>query len=152
MFYSILFRIHLNNKVLRYIIILLIPFYLILFILNVIFIQGLTTSFHSYTFLLGSFFMVVYSCFFLYESILPESINVRLSRQPFFWITIGLLIFYSFRFFFGFYGIAVVILTWLGQSMYLWQHNFPPFRIGIWLALGSMSGLYIGGIMVFNIF
>ena len=94
MFYSILFRIHLNNKVLRYIIILLIPFYLILFILNVIFIQGLTTSFHSYTFLLGSFFMVVYSCFFLYESILPESINVRLSRQPFFWITIGLLIFY----------------------------------------------------------
>jgi len=64
----------------------------------------------------------------------------------------GLLVFYSFRFFFGFYGIAVVILTWLGQSMYLWQHNFPPFRIGIWLALGSMSGLYIGGIMAFNIF
>jgi hypothetical protein len=64
----------------------------------------------------------------------------------------GLVIFYSFRFFFGFYGIAVVILTWLGQSMYLWQHNFPPFRIGIWLALGSMSGLYIGGIMAFNIF
>ena len=65
---------------------------------------------------------------------------------------LGLMVFYSFRFFFGFYGIAVVILTWLGQSMYLWQYNFPPFRIGIWLALGSMSGLYIGGIMAFNIF
>ena len=65
---------------------------------------------------------------------------------------LGLLVFYSFRFFFGFYGIAVVILTLLGQSMYLWQHNFPAFRIGIWLALGSMSGLYIGGIMAFNIF
>jgi len=36
--------------------------------------------------------------------------------------------------------------------MYIWQYNFPPFRIGIWLALGSMSGLYIGGIMAFNIF
>ena len=65
---------------------------------------------------------------------------------------LGLIVFYSFRFFFGFYGIAVVILTWLGQSMYIWQYNFPPFRIGIWLALGSMSGLYIGGIMAFNIF
>ena len=65
---------------------------------------------------------------------------------------LGLMVFYSFRFFFGFYGIAVVILTWLGQSMYLWQYNFPPFRIGIWLALGSMSGLYIGGIIAFNIF
>jgi hypothetical protein len=93
-FYSVLFRIHLNNKILRYIVILLIPFYLTLFILNVIFVQELTTSFHSYTFLLGSFFMVVYSCFFLYESILPESISVRLSLQPFFWISIGLLIFY----------------------------------------------------------
>jgi hypothetical protein len=93
-FYSLLFRFHLTNKLLRHIIILLIPIYLLLFILNVIFIQGISSSFHSYTFLLGSFFMVVYSCFFLYESILPESINVKLSHQPFFWITIGLLIFY----------------------------------------------------------
>ena len=93
-FYSLIFRFHLTNKLLRYIIILLIPIYLLLFILNVIFVQGIASSFHSYTFLLGSFFMVVYSCFFLYESILPESINVKLSHQPFFWISIGLLIFY----------------------------------------------------------
>jgi hypothetical protein len=93
-FYSLIFRFHLTNKLLRYIIILLIPTYLLLFILNVSFVQGISSSFHSYTFLLGSFFMVVYSCFFLYESILPESINVKLSRQPFFWISIGLLIFY----------------------------------------------------------
>jgi len=93
-FYSLIFRFHLTNKLLRHIIILLIPVYLLLFILNVSLIQLISSSFHSYTFLLGSFFMVVYSCFFLYESILPESINVRLSRQPFFWITIGLLIFY----------------------------------------------------------
>lgn len=93
-FYSIIFRYHLSNKLLRSIIIILIPIYLLLFVLNVTFLQELTKSFHSYTFLLGSFFMVVYSCFFLYESILPESINIKLSRQPFFWIAIGLLIFY----------------------------------------------------------
>jgi hypothetical protein len=93
-FYSLIFRYHLSNRLLRSIIIILIPTYLLLFILNVSFLQGLSSSFHSYTFLLGSFFMVVYSCFFLYESILPESINIRLSHQPFFWISIGLLIFY----------------------------------------------------------
>lgn len=93
-FYSWVFYYHLTNKTLRKIIILFIPIYLLLFILNVSFLQLLSTSFHSYTFLLGSFFVVVYSCFFLYESILPEFINVKLSRQPFFWICIGLLIFY----------------------------------------------------------
>ena len=65
---------------------------------------------------------------------------------------IGLLVSYTFRFFFGFYGIVVVVLVWMGQSTYMWQYNFPPFRIGIWISLGSISGLYIGGIMAYNLF
>lgn len=93
-FYSLVFRYHLTNKLLRKIIVLLIPIYLLLFFLNVTMLQQLNSTFHSYTFLLGSFFMVVYSCFFLYESILPESISIKLSQQPFFWVCIGLLIFY----------------------------------------------------------
>lgn len=92
-FYSAIFLLHLNNVTLKKIIRLLIPTYLVLVIINILFIQGVN-SFHTYTFLLGSFFMVVYSCFFLYESILPESLNTNLSKQPFFWVCIGLLIFY----------------------------------------------------------
>jgi hypothetical protein len=92
-FYSLIFLIYLKNKTLRRIITMVIPIYITLVILNISFIQG-TQKFHSYTFLLGSFFMVVYSCFFLYESILPDSINIKLSQHPFFWVTIGLLIFY----------------------------------------------------------
>jgi hypothetical protein len=92
-FYSAIFLLHLGNKTLKKIIRILIPVYLLLVTLNIMFVQG-TNSFHTYTFLLGSFFMVVYSCFFLYESILPDSINIKLSLQPFFWICIGLLIFY----------------------------------------------------------
>tara|TARA_B000000475_G_scaffold267834_1_gene259482 strand:- start:430 stop:681 length:252 start_codon:yes stop_codon:yes gene_type:complete len=65
---------------------------------------------------------------------------------------LALLLTYSFRFLFGFYGIVVVVLFWLGQSVYIWQYNYPPFRIGIWLALGAISGLYIGGIMAYNLF
>lgn len=92
-FYSAIFLLHLNNTTLKKIIRILIPVYLVLVTVNIIFIQG-PNSFHTYTFLLGSFFMVVYSCFYLYESILPESLNSNLSKQPFFWVCIGLLIFY----------------------------------------------------------
>lgn len=92
-FYSAIFLLHLNNATLKKIIRILIPVYLLLVAINIAFIQGVN-SFHTYTFLLGSFFMVVYSCFFLYESILPESLNTKLSKQPFFWVCIGLLIFY----------------------------------------------------------
>ena len=65
---------------------------------------------------------------------------------------VGLSASYIFRIFFGFYGIVVVVLVWMGQSTYMWQYNFPPFRIGIWISLGSISGLYIGGIMAYNLF
>jgi hypothetical protein len=65
--------------------------------------------------------------------------------------TLTLLFSFSFRFLFGFYGIVVVFLVWLSQSIYIWQYNYPPFRIGIWLALGAMSGLYIGGILAYNL-
>ena len=65
--------------------------------------------------------------------------------------TLTLLFSFLFRFLFGFYGIVVVFLVWLSQSIYIWQYNYPPFRIGIWLALGAMSGLYIGGILAYNL-
>ncbi|MDB3870856.1 hypothetical protein OAV45_02650 [Candidatus Poseidoniales archaeon] len=65
--------------------------------------------------------------------------------------TLTLLLSFSFRFLFGFYGIVVVFLVWLSQSIYIWQYNYPPFRIGIWLALGAMSGLYVGGILAYNL-
>lgn len=92
-FYSLIFLIYLSNKTLRKIITILIPVYIILVAINIGYIQGID-KFHRYTFLLGCFLMVVYSCFFLYESILPDSINIKLSEHPFFWVTIGLLIFY----------------------------------------------------------
>tara|TARA_B100000945_G_scaffold306929_1_gene294868 strand:- start:637 stop:1050 length:414 start_codon:yes stop_codon:yes gene_type:complete len=41
---------------------------------------------------------------------------------------------------------VVVILLWLFESMHVWRKNYPPFRIGIWIGLGAVSGLYIGGL------
>ena len=45
---------------------------------------------------------------------------------------------------FLFVWFIVVILSWIFQSKYVWRHNYPPFRIGTWLGLGAVSGLFIG--------
>lgn len=92
-FYSFLFYLHFRRPVFKKIALGFIPLLILCDAVNLAFIQG-TSYFHTYTFLLGSFFIVVFCCFFLYESILPEHINQHLSKQPFFWICIGLLIFY----------------------------------------------------------
>jgi hypothetical protein len=66
----------------------------LLVILNMLFVQGFNKTFNTYTFLFGSFFIVVCCCCYFYESVLPDKIDQQLSKQPFFWISSGLLIFY----------------------------------------------------------
>ncbi|MDC0149411.1 hypothetical protein OAI65_00600 [Candidatus Poseidoniales archaeon] len=39
----------------------------------------------------------------------------------------------------------LVFLIWIGQSLYIWKGNYPPFRIGFWIGLGASAGLFIGG-------
>lgn len=93
-FYAYLFHRHFRTNTFQQIAKWFIPGYLLAVVLNLTFIQDGTKTFHTYTFLLGAFFIVVFCCFFLFESILPDQINHKLSMQPFFWICIGLLIFY----------------------------------------------------------
>lgn len=38
----------------------------------------------------------------------------------------------------------IIILFWISQTTYVWKHNFPTFRIGIWIGLGSCTGLFLG--------
>ena len=93
-FYVFLFYIHFKRMIFKRIALLFIPLFLFAVGLNLTFIQGLNKTFHSYTFLLGSFFIVVFCCCFFYESVLPDKIDQQLAKQPFFWICSGLLIFY----------------------------------------------------------
>lgn len=92
-FYSFLFYNHFTKPLFKKIVSWFVPFYVLSVLLNLKFYQG-TQSFHTYTFLLGSFFIVIFCCFFFYETIQPEYINQQLSKQPFFWICTGLLIYY----------------------------------------------------------
>jgi hypothetical protein len=93
-FYFSLFFMHLKNQTLRSLVLFFIPVYVILVIVNLTFVQGLNKTFHTYTFLLGSFFIVIFCCCYFYESVLPGQVDEQLAKQPFFWICSGLLIYY----------------------------------------------------------
>ena len=47
---------------------------------------------------------------------------------------------------FFFVWFVPVILFWIFQSMYVWKYNFPAFRVGTWIGLGAVSGLFVGGL------
>lgn len=94
LFYSFLFYLHFKKPLFKKSVAFFAPTFIIAVIINIFFIQGLNKTFNTYTFLLGSFFIVIFCCCFFYESVLPDKIDQQLSRQPFFWITSGLLIFY----------------------------------------------------------
>ena len=92
-FYSYIFYQNLRKKLFKQIVAWFVPLYTIAVAANLIFLQG-TQSFHTYTVLLGSFFIVVFCCFFFFETIQPETISLKLSQQPFFWVCTGLLVYY----------------------------------------------------------
>jgi len=92
-FYAFLFSKHLKTTVFKKLTIGFIPFYCLMVFLNLQYLQGYN-NFHTYTFLLGSFFVVLFCCLFFYESVLPEHLDHPLAKQPFFWVCTGLLLFY----------------------------------------------------------
>lgn len=94
LFYTFLFYINVKKQSFKRLLQIFAPFYILAVIINLSWIQGLDKTFHSYTFLLGSFFIVIFCCCYFYESVLPDKLDQQLSKQPFFWICSGLLIFY----------------------------------------------------------
>lgn len=93
-FYSGVFFSQFRKPSFKKVVLFFIPIYIFLVIINLALIQGFNKTFHTYTFLLGSFFIVIFCCCFFYESVLPDRIDEQLSKQPFFWISSGLLIYY----------------------------------------------------------
>lgn len=92
-FYAFLFYQNLKIPILKRIVVYFIPMIVLFSLYNYIFLQGLD-RFHTYTLLFGSFFMVFFCCCYFYEWVLPEQITQNLLKQPFFWICVGLLLFY----------------------------------------------------------
>ncbi len=94
LFYSFFFYMHFERAIFRKMVLFFIPVFILSVVLNMLLGQGWNKTFNTYTFLSGSFFIVIFCCCYFYESVLPENIDVQLGREPFFWIASGLLIFY----------------------------------------------------------
>lgn len=93
MFYAFMFAQSFQLPILKKLAYSFIPILILFSANNYINLQG-TDRFHTYTLLFGSFFMVFFCCCYFYEWVLPEQITQNLLRQPFFWICVGLLLFY----------------------------------------------------------
>ncbi|HEY0678013.1 MAG TPA: hypothetical protein VGD17_06995 [Chitinophagaceae bacterium] len=66
--------------------------YVVISLVNILFIQKINT-FHTLTYSIGCFLIVVISMYYFYELLqVPRSINLK--REPAFWIVAGLLFFY----------------------------------------------------------
>ena len=58
---------------------------------------------------------------------------------------VGMLLAFVPQLFF-FVWFVPVILFWIFQSMYVWKYDYPAFRVGTWIGLGAVSGLFVGGL------
>jgi hypothetical protein len=66
--------------------------YLVLALVNIFFVQGLKV-FHTYTFMLGCVLMIGFGAYYFYR-LLKEPQTGKISRDPTFWITAALMIYY----------------------------------------------------------
>jgi hypothetical protein len=62
LFYGMLFHLHFKKEFLKKMVLIFIPVFALAVILNMLFIQGFNKTFNTYTFLLGSFFIVIFCC------------------------------------------------------------------------------------------
>lgn len=92
-FYAFLFYQNFKAPALKKIVLNFIPLLILFSAVNYVYFQGID-RFHTYTLLFGSFFMVFFCCCYFYEWVLPEQITQNLLKQSFFWICVGLLLFY----------------------------------------------------------
>jgi hypothetical protein len=97
-FYIFLLSCIFQNKKIRRVVLLSEMILLLFFFLNTAFKQKITV-FNSYTYIFGSLVLIAWSCYLFYH-LMTRTVNLKISRYPYFWIFSGVMIFYLFRFVF----------------------------------------------------
>ncbi|MEM6722195.1 MAG: hypothetical protein AAF611_22905 [Bacteroidota bacterium] len=88
------FRLMLNSKNRRKIVFLFIILYWIFSIWNIIFGQDFLLAFQSYTYGVGTVFLLITICFYFVETFSRDSM-LRITDSTIFWFTLGILLFYA---------------------------------------------------------
>lgn len=94
MFYFWILKTIISNKKIKTILIYIMVVYPLLVILNMLFLQKGTLQFHTLTYSLGCFIIVAGAIAYFYELFQSDK-STDLVRDPYFWISSGLLFFYS---------------------------------------------------------
>ena len=94
-FYQCLFRWELRSPKIKFIITIVLLFYLVCGLLNIFLIQK--DDFQSYNYVLGCIIIVVWSVVY-FNSLFRVPENESLVRMPFFWIAIGVMFYYTCTF------------------------------------------------------
>jgi len=90
-FYYLFYQ-SLISKRLKSIVLYVIPLYVVMAVVNQLFIQGFK-YFHTYTMLIGTVFIIVFVFFYFYEAFSDKE-PISLPKEPMFWISIGIFLFY----------------------------------------------------------
>jgi hypothetical protein len=126
-FYSLFYRKILKGKRIKKIIIYATAIYLILFILNILFVQGFQ-NFHTITYRIGSV-MIVTWCYIYFRQLMKSEIYMSLFRNPLFWISSGLLFFYAGFFF------------WMSADVLLYINL--PYNGFLWYAISDTLNIIL---------
>jgi len=91
-FFYFLFYKGIKKQIFKKFIIGLAGLYILCSLINIAFVQGLY-DFNSYTMLLGTVIIILFVFFYFYDAF-DNSEPINLTREPMFWISIGIFIFY----------------------------------------------------------
>jgi len=104
-FYLFFFT-YIVNKGLKKRLYIIIPFYMVITLLNIFYLQG-KTGFHTYTYMLGCILIAISSISYFF-SLFRFPDTGSLVKNPFFWIGIALLFYYTCSF--SLYGLQNFII------------------------------------------
>ncbi len=127
MFYSLVFRQAVDNIRLKKVILYAAIIFPFLVLLNIIFLQPFT-KFHTITFRAGSV-MVITWCYLYFRQLMRSEEFAPLFKNPFFWISTGLLFFYAGSFFF--------------MSSDLLMYINLPYNSDFWFALNDTLNIIL---------
>ena len=116
-FYSFFYLNVLENQRVKKIIRYAIGFYLLLFLINIFWIEGFY-RFHTITYRIGSVMIVVWA-YLYFRQLMRSSAYSPVLRNPIFWISTGLLFFYT-GFFFYMTAFNILLKAKVSTNAYVW--------------------------------
>ncbi len=132
-YYSFLFYCYLRSKKQKRVVLVMLMLFLTFTVVNVLFIQGMH-RFHTISYRVGAVMIVVW-CFLYFRQLMRSEGYLVLVKDPFFWISTGLLFFYM-GFFFYFSAFDYIVYKKIAYEAQLWSIISNTLNILLYTSFG----------------